>query len=510
MNTPKVHSADSSKDLQRLNLENLLHIAESYGLEDEAEHIRDRIRDNKRGLMILVSGEGNFGKSSLINAFSGKDIADVSIVPTTFKVDIYNYSPDGKEYAVVREAGGSAGKRMEIDQVKHACAEEEKMIQMALRSQTIYNPKIIEIEWFRAGLRFGPDLCLVDTPGLAQFLLKAAALPPKRLVKGLGAAYYVEDVWDMWYHRADIVLWCFQANRLSSIETYRALSIITKRYRKTIIPVITKADQVPESDWGKVSGEFQKRYEYIFSAQENRRLYFVCCKNFQKPGAHFGKLLHLLLGYAPLARKQKFIATERFIVDVSNHIEKILCESAERVVSNLQVIADTADEIAIESMRRIERIIKRAQGDVGNFLEIKIAGLDLALLSIYQQLIPLKQPQDALKLLAEQRLREYLEEDQLSENLNLALNKVGKEISDYAIAISKTRALEKARISSSLQITRERFSIRFDIPPSSLKANIKLPPVEFPKGCLVLLTLLSTGVFLGGYLLFVSLITLFP
>jgi len=495
-------------------LKELLRITKVYGLNEESEQVGDRICDRERGLMVLVSGEGNFGKSSLINALAGKDIARVAIVPTTFKVDIYNHSSDGQEYAVVRRIGETVGTRMDLEQTQRVCDEEEEAIQQALRSQIAYRPTVTEVEWFRSGLQFGSELCLVDTPGLAQLLLNAAALP-ERLVKGLGATYYVEDVWEMWYHRADIVLWCFQANMLSAVETHRALSILTQRYRKTILPVVTKADLIPEDDWRKITDEFHGRYGNVFAANGAAELYFTSCKDFQRPGAHLGRLLRTLLELAPAAREGKLQATEQSVVDFSRHLERILRESAEPVVSNLQVITDTADEIALESMKLMGRATRRIQQDAEDHYETKIIGLEAELRSIYAKMAPMvmvklsltEQQKTELRTIAEQHLRKYLEEDRLNEKLNSALDQVGEEIFTYATVNSETKVLVKVRISSSLQVTRDRFSIGLRIRLSELKANLNLPPIELPPGCLALLAMLGAGASLGGSLLLVWLIT---
>ncbi|ETI89662.1 MAG: hypothetical protein Q612_NSC00138G0002, partial [Negativicoccus succinicivorans DORA_17_25] len=38
--------------------------------------------------MILIMGNGNVGKSTLLNALVGKEVAKTNLLPTTWKIDV--------------------------------------------------------------------------------------------------------------------------------------------------------------------------------------------------------------------------------------------------------------------------------------------------------------------------------------------------------------------------------------------------------------------------------------
>ena len=60
-----------------------------HGFLEQAERVAQRARDSAEPLLVMVVGEGNFGKSSLVNALAGRRVAPVSIIPKTWKVDLY-------------------------------------------------------------------------------------------------------------------------------------------------------------------------------------------------------------------------------------------------------------------------------------------------------------------------------------------------------------------------------------------------------------------------------------
>ncbi len=165
-------------------LDQIERIATSYGLAEEAEKVCDRKRDAALPLLVVIAGEGNFGKSSLVNQLAGRKIAPVSVLPLTWKVDIYCQSDSGEEYAEVRKRGELDRCRMSLEEASSMCKEEEA----ALKRDASRKPTLVDVIWRYANLSFGSQVCLVDTPGLAAAGL-GVQLKSERLVKGLGAVF---------------------------------------------------------------------------------------------------------------------------------------------------------------------------------------------------------------------------------------------------------------------------------------------------------------------------------
>ena len=68
----------------------------TFDLSEHAERLDDRERDASYGLLVMVVGAGNFGKSSLVNALCGRPVAPVSIIPKTFKIDVFSSGAAGR------------------------------------------------------------------------------------------------------------------------------------------------------------------------------------------------------------------------------------------------------------------------------------------------------------------------------------------------------------------------------------------------------------------------------
>jgi hypothetical protein len=107
------------------------------GFETEIEKIAEKRTDLERRqeLLVFVVGEGNFGKSSIINRLLGRDVAEVSRFPKTWCVDLFHALPAGvEEYASIRRSGRKEIERMPLAQAISAYREQEHNIE-AIRAQ---------------------------------------------------------------------------------------------------------------------------------------------------------------------------------------------------------------------------------------------------------------------------------------------------------------------------------------------------------------------------------------
>ena len=84
-------------------------------------NIKKRKSDKK---MILIVGDGNVGKSTLLNALVGEEVAKTNYLPTTWKIDVY--SPElSKDNAIIKYKTGKQ-ETLSVEEAKQKINEEEK------------------------------------------------------------------------------------------------------------------------------------------------------------------------------------------------------------------------------------------------------------------------------------------------------------------------------------------------------------------------------------------------
>lgn len=231
--------------------------------------------------MIFIIGNGNVGKSTLINALIGYEVAKVSFQPTTWKIDVY--TPYIKEnFAVIKDKDGTELEFL-IDKAKWIISDEENKNKSAetkykenfnkeikklrskeerdemekiLKEKYLYNSSISEVRW-PVNKNWILEKCLlVDTPGLGQ-------------------NRYVVDNNNVheYYHKADGVIWMIDGNTISSLNTkkdFEDLDIELKTVgglRDNIIGVINKIDKVKKNGGEDARDEVMKDAKKIFGTK---------------------------------------------------------------------------------------------------------------------------------------------------------------------------------------------------------------------------------------------------
>lgn len=232
-----------------IQLDRLAHLLSTYELGAESAKVREKLSDlgAPSELLVFVVGEGNFGKSSLINALLGQKVADVAVVPKTWRVDAFRQCPGNSAFAEVQRAGVPGVERMSIDKAQEACAAQESATKKGgpTSGQGLTAPKqIIRVEWYRSGLGLPANTVLVDTPGYAQYRQGLNTARTQVLSSGTGVVFDLQEVYENYYHRATVVLWAFRADRIEDRDTQETFRRLCQR-GKRILGVVTFIDRVP-------------------------------------------------------------------------------------------------------------------------------------------------------------------------------------------------------------------------------------------------------------------------
>ena len=182
---------------------------------------------------LVIVGMGKVGKSTLINALIAKRVADVDVLPKTWKTDLYMNSANTMARIIYRD-----GKVEEsfVDEVKKIVEQEEKkreesedlifdkyrelsgkfntiedkeQIKQELYQKYLYKSSIREINWpvvVDCPESILKSYVVVDTPGLWQ----------------INGGNQQENISD-YYHQADGVIWVLDATTLSASKPKKML-----------------------------------------------------------------------------------------------------------------------------------------------------------------------------------------------------------------------------------------------------------------------------------------------
>jgi GTP-binding protein EngB required for normal cell division len=232
-------------------------IFRAHGDQRGVERIQKKQLDlNDSSVLVFVIGEGNFGKSSLINHLLGREIAAVSHLPKTWRIDLYRASLDGKEYAEIGRSNVAGIQRLSIEEALAECKQQEAQVFKNVKeaqgysgenNTSTFEGQIIEVSWYYAGLATPKNIVLVDTPGFLQALgsnrrqIDTLSSREGVVFADLDAAY------EYYYPRANLVMWAFRADRINdrdTIDTFQTLS----EQKKKVLGVVTYFDLMKSED----------------------------------------------------------------------------------------------------------------------------------------------------------------------------------------------------------------------------------------------------------------------
>ncbi len=176
-------------------------------LERRAQGLRDEL---DRPLLLAILGEFNAGKSTLVNAIVGADVAPTGILPTTATLNLLRGGAE-RRVRVVRKDGttreGSYG------DVKLLLADAETEGAIVDHVEIVLPSELLERVW------------ILDTPGSNAPHPEHEALAREAL------------------HRADAALWIFDAGQAGKATEGRVLESIVKS-RREVVAALNKVDRL--------------------------------------------------------------------------------------------------------------------------------------------------------------------------------------------------------------------------------------------------------------------------
>ncbi len=275
----------------------------------------------------------------------------------------------------------------------------------------------------------------------------------------------IDDVWEYYYHRADLVMWCFAADQVESRETLETLQTLSTLQQKHIVPVVTKADRIPQDRWPELQAKYRSIYTNKFPqlAREKLRL-TICGDRCTAVGYGVDELRrHLIADLAPGAAARKEHATKRFCADSARGINRVVKGAAEQLVKNVQTIADTADEVALVAMRRRRETQTAAQSLVAPKGEC-----------LRDHIFPLLEKyvvaggEGGSTRIAD-AVNAYLDIPEVVRRVQVHLEDLCRSVQSQALTLCNARELRRVRVGTSGKITTQSFtfSIDIEVPPAT-------------------------------------------
>ena len=329
------------------HLDVLAGIYRSQGLDEKLRGLEEKRQDLlDPSVYVFIIGEGNSGKSSLINHLLGVAVAETSMFPKTWRVDLYRPAPDGREFAELTRYGRDTPELLSVEGAHNICDDQEQEVFERIKSARMAagvsdrqdlvasEGQVIQVEWNRAGLALDERVTLVDTPGFAQPRGRASARADA-LRRSEGVAYDIDDISDFYYHRSDLVLWAFKATKLEDDDTLKSLELLSKE-TKRVLGVLTHWDRIDEADRPGRLREARKRYgDYVFD--------FVCVDCKGAPGVpreDVAELRDWLRSEADRAAAVKLESARAYCLDQARFAAEWLQSPVEPPTAHEEILSD--------------------------------------------------------------------------------------------------------------------------------------------------------------------------
>ncbi len=277
----------------------------------------------KQPLRVAVIGEVKSGKSTLLNAFAGGEIAPTNVTEATACLMVVEYSEDRGGEICYRDGTSQKGTIEDVYHILKANENDQSFFKDVdhVRIMTPLN-----------GLR---DITIVDTPGLAT-------------ITGQNALVTREH-----FQHVDVVLWVLNANYLGQSEVNEELRTVAKM-GKPIIAVVNRIDEI--------DGDVDDLIEYV---DDNLGIYLKTVKALSGKNAY-----DAILRNDDAGRKESgFDELFAYIMEnIERHSDDVKLDS---ILRSAQTLEKKLDFIHLESEKDVGLLLSTYDDIEGNILNAK-------------------------------------------------------------------------------------------------------------------------------------------